>query len=313
MKESDYGYSGNDNSCKSDDQKKAIKVTSTESCSGCSFDDWYNILSNGPMYVKVDASSSNFQNYSSGTLSLDSSECTSINHAMVALGYYDIVSGILLIRNSWGSSWGNDGLLFTYRDDNTNKSCFLTKYAYRPDVSLESTCVVYYKGANYSGDSKLVCAREGTSSLDYNNNMESIKVGPNTRAILFTDSDCSGSSYSFTSDKSSFPSSFQNTISSMALEPTDIDPDCIRVYDGKCFGGKYLDVCSNVRNLDGTGLNDDISSVLLGSNIDYVELYKHSSYSGTVLTFTSDQYTITSSMNNEISSIKIFVKPTPIA
>jgi len=58
--------------------------------------------------VAVAASSSVFSYYKSGILN-DAAGCgTSINHAVDLVGYDD---KSYLIRNSWGTSWGNKGYI----------------------------------------------------------------------------------------------------------------------------------------------------------------------------------------------------------
>jgi len=55
-----------------------------------------------PVAVAVDAS--NWGSYSKGVFS----NCgTSINHAVVAIGWTS--TGAWIIRNSWGSNWGESG------------------------------------------------------------------------------------------------------------------------------------------------------------------------------------------------------------
>ena len=58
----------------------------------------------GPIWAAVDAGT-NFQNYKSGVLS--ATDGTSINHAIVLCGWDDATSSWVL-RNSWGTSWGEN-------------------------------------------------------------------------------------------------------------------------------------------------------------------------------------------------------------
>jgi C1A family cysteine protease len=70
-------------------------------------------LSTGPVSVAVDASQSAFQQYKSGVLS--SYECgTSLDHGIMAVGWgTDSETGgeYFLVKNQWGSSWGDNGYL----------------------------------------------------------------------------------------------------------------------------------------------------------------------------------------------------------
>jgi len=75
-------------------------------------------INKGVVSVAIDASSSKFQFYSGGIIT----QCTtSINHAVAAVGYgYDAASGLnyYLVKNSWGTSWGENGYfkLWNYGD-----------------------------------------------------------------------------------------------------------------------------------------------------------------------------------------------------
>ncbi len=65
------------------------------------------IYNYGPVWAGIDAGN-NFQNYSSGVFS--SSDGTSIDHAIVLCGWDD-AQGCWFLRNSWGSSWGENGYM----------------------------------------------------------------------------------------------------------------------------------------------------------------------------------------------------------
>ncbi|HEV7231499.1 MAG TPA: C1 family peptidase [Bacteroidia bacterium] len=60
----------------------------------------------GPVWACVDAGN-NFQNYKSGTV-LNSSDGTTLDHAIVLVGWDDAAK-CWILRNSWGSSWGENG------------------------------------------------------------------------------------------------------------------------------------------------------------------------------------------------------------
>jgi C1A family cysteine protease len=63
-----------------------------------------------PVSVAIQADTAVFQTYTSGVLT--GSACgTSIDHAVIAVGYgTDATYGAYyLVRNSWGTSWGEKG------------------------------------------------------------------------------------------------------------------------------------------------------------------------------------------------------------
>merc|ERR1712070_1137380 len=106
--ESSYPYTARDGTCKSS-YTTAIPsggVTGYKNCSGAST--LQSALQTGPVSVAVQADQSAFQRYSGGIVS---SGCgTSLDHGVLAVGY-DSTDGYFLVKNSWGSSWGDSGYL----------------------------------------------------------------------------------------------------------------------------------------------------------------------------------------------------------
>lgn len=90
------------------------------------------LAANGPVAVGINASPRSFAYYSSGTL-IDSS-CTSsgINHAVTVVGWGTDASGnaYWLIKNSWGTSWGQGGYAQVGR--NYNNMCGIASMASQP-------------------------------------------------------------------------------------------------------------------------------------------------------------------------------------
>jgi C1A family cysteine protease len=78
----------------------------------------YNI---GPISVTVDASSIQFQYYTSGIYCDTSCSQSNLNHAMLVVGYgTDESTGVdyWIIKNSWGRSWGSNGYMKMIRNKN---------------------------------------------------------------------------------------------------------------------------------------------------------------------------------------------------
>jgi len=80
----------------------------------------------GPVGVAINASGSGFQLYSGGVYT--NSRCgTSVNHAVLAVGYgADNGDDYFLVKNSWGSSWGMNGYIEMAR--NQNNMCSIASY-----------------------------------------------------------------------------------------------------------------------------------------------------------------------------------------
>lgn len=85
-----------------------------------------------PLSIALAASSSTFQLYKSGIIS--TTACgTSVNHAVTLVGY-GTANGVdyWVIRNSWGSSWGESGYARILRSNSTSTAIcnMLTQTSY---------------------------------------------------------------------------------------------------------------------------------------------------------------------------------------
>merc|ERR1711916_237449 len=126
--ESSYPYTARDGSCKSS-YTTAIPqggVTGYKSV-GQSTDALKSALQTGPVSVAIEADQFAFQLYSGGVLS---SGCgTNLDHGVLAVGYDDTS---FKVKNSWGTSWGNNGYVQISQSGNT---CGIHSDASYPTVS----------------------------------------------------------------------------------------------------------------------------------------------------------------------------------
>ena len=76
-------------------------------------------VAKNPVSIALSAGTSVFQLYKSGVL--NSSACgTTLNHAVIIVGYgTEGSTPYWLVRNSWGSSWGQSGYIKIYRSSST--------------------------------------------------------------------------------------------------------------------------------------------------------------------------------------------------
>lgn len=70
--------------------------------------DMMSALDHSPASVAIFASSRAFQSYSSGIFSEEGC-ATDVNHGVAVVGYK--ANEYWIIRNSWGSSWGESGYM----------------------------------------------------------------------------------------------------------------------------------------------------------------------------------------------------------
>lgn len=107
--ESDYVYIASSGDCVYDNCEPQVSVT------GCydvepnnQFDLQYAVFEN-PVSVAIEADTAYFQSYSEGVIT--GTRCgTNLDHGVLIVGYGE-ENGILywLVKNSWGTSWGDDG------------------------------------------------------------------------------------------------------------------------------------------------------------------------------------------------------------
>lgn len=111
MEEKDYTYKGYKGACKQDPSKFKMKITGYNILDSRDEDKIKDYLyETGPLAIGINANTLQF--YFGGILDSDDWMCDpdSLNHGVTLVGYG--VQGSTkywLIKNSWGSSWGEDG------------------------------------------------------------------------------------------------------------------------------------------------------------------------------------------------------------
>ena len=113
-----YPYTAKDGSCHS-----CSAVVHFSSCSDVKPNDQLSLkaaVSIQPVAIAIEADTRYFQSYSSGLLT--SSSCgTQLDHGVLIVGY-GVENGqkYWLVKNSWSSSWGENGYVKIARSDSTN-------------------------------------------------------------------------------------------------------------------------------------------------------------------------------------------------
>lgn len=115
--EANYPYEGLDGACNSRKAASpAAKITGYEDVPSNSEKALLQAVTNQPVSVAIDASGYDFQFYKSGIFT---GECgTYLDHAVTAIGYGSSNDGTKywLLKNSWGTSWGESGYMRMQRD-----------------------------------------------------------------------------------------------------------------------------------------------------------------------------------------------------
>jgi C1A family cysteine protease len=119
--ESDYPYTASAGSCQSTCEPE---VTITD-CADVPANNQLALkeaVSFGPVSIAIEADQRIFQSYSSGVIT--SSSCgTELDHGVLIVGYGtepETQIDYWLVKNSWSSSWGDEGYVKIERSDSTN-------------------------------------------------------------------------------------------------------------------------------------------------------------------------------------------------
>ena len=115
---SSYPYTAKDGTCHS-----CSAVAHATSCSDVKPNDQLSLkaaVTKQPVAVAIEADTKYFQSYSGGVLT--SSSCgTSLDHGVLAVGYgEENGQKYWLVKNSWGTSWGEQGYVKIGRSESTN-------------------------------------------------------------------------------------------------------------------------------------------------------------------------------------------------
>ncbi|KAF8563312.1 hypothetical protein P879_11129 [Paragonimus westermani] len=116
----DYPYVGREQPCKLDESKLLAKINSSIVLEANEKKQAAYIAEHGPMSSGINAVTLQF--YQSGISHPSRYECNpgGLNHAVLTVGY-DTENGIpyWIIKNSWGTGWGEKGYFRLYRGDGT--------------------------------------------------------------------------------------------------------------------------------------------------------------------------------------------------
>nr|BAN40993.1 cysteine proteinase 3 precursor, putative [Entamoeba invadens] len=122
VQEKDYPYTAVDGSCTVDVSKKYATITGYNSVPRKNDAELKAALVDGVVDVSIDASSAKFQLYKTGVYT--DTKCGTgyfdLNHEVAAVGYGTLDGAAYwIVRNSWGTSWGDKGYILMGAEGNT--------------------------------------------------------------------------------------------------------------------------------------------------------------------------------------------------
>ncbi|KAG7153916.1 digestive cysteine proteinase 1-like [Homarus americanus] len=132
--EASYPYEARDNTCRFNSNSVGATCTGFVSIAQGSESALMTATRDiGPISVAIDASHRSFQSYSSGVYYEPSCSSSQLDHAVLAVGYgSEGGQDFWLVKNSWSTSWGENGYINMAR--NRNNNCGIATDASYPTV-----------------------------------------------------------------------------------------------------------------------------------------------------------------------------------
>ena len=132
--ESDYSYTGRNGTCAETSYTGQFESTGYVQVKANSESAFKASVQAGPTSIAIEADKRVFQTYTSGIL--NSTKCgTQLDHGVLAVGYgTENGQAYYLVKNSWGSSWGDNGYLKIADNGDGEGICGIQMAAVRPTV-----------------------------------------------------------------------------------------------------------------------------------------------------------------------------------
>jgi len=132
--ESSYPYLARDSTCKFNPANVGANDTGFVDIKTRSETDLQSAVATvGPIAVAIDASHASFQLYSHGVYHNWLCSQSRLDHGVLAVGYGQLESkDYWLVKNSWGTTWGQDGYIMMSR--NRDNNCGIATQASYPTV-----------------------------------------------------------------------------------------------------------------------------------------------------------------------------------
>jgi cathepsin L len=131
--ESSYPYTAEDGTCSYSASNSGATIKGYTDVNSGDEGDLQKKVAATPTSVAIDASHNSFQFYTSGVYNEPDCSTSQLDHGVLAVGYgHDSSSGsdYWLVKNSWGTDWGQQGYIWMSR--NANNQCGIATAASIP-------------------------------------------------------------------------------------------------------------------------------------------------------------------------------------
>jgi len=119
--EKSYPYTAQDGTCKFNKNNVGATLASYSNVQSGSETSLQTAGVSGPVSVAIDASHSSFQFYSSGVYYEPDCSSQDLDHGVLMVGWdTDKSSAYWIVKNSWGTDWGQQGYIWMSRNKNNN-------------------------------------------------------------------------------------------------------------------------------------------------------------------------------------------------
>jgi cathepsin L len=118
--EQDYPYTASQGGCNFQSSWTGASMRGIGNVNSGDEGDLTNHINNQPVSVCIDASHQSFQLYSSGIYYESACSSSSLDHAVLAIGYGSDNGDYYIVKNSWGTGWGMGGYIWMARNAGNN-------------------------------------------------------------------------------------------------------------------------------------------------------------------------------------------------
>jgi len=296
-----------------------------------SFSKWEDLLAKGPIVVGMDASFSGFGQYRPRNFDpLRPSYCGQSNHAVVAEGQVtENGETFLIVRNSWGQSWGYKG----YFKITKSKNCNITQLGWlptmvkkdkptpkpdpnpKPEPVPEGSCFeLYGRGGFRSRAMGKYC--DSVPELD-SYFFYGIKMPKDMRVMVFPWEECSGDWEQAVEQSTEYinrDGSFAYPASLAVVKQAK--SGCVNFYTTYCHKGKpSFMICDDIKDTQLVNFSDlpNVKSILPDSlAIKRVSFFTKPNFQGNAVVIEGPKYNISYDTDirmafsyNRVRSVKI--------